>query len=151
VPASRSDARLLLTATAAVVAAGVLVAVVLLFATGRNSSPTEYEPFGAGYAKAIKSELREGGPFFFPDPFGGNKSILFALEDGNVIALSNVLPGTKDCVIRWRGSIDRFTDCHGDRHVSRELDRYVTTIDETGEGKGLLFIDLRKKLAAPGS
>ncbi|MEX2100490.1 MAG: hypothetical protein WEB19_03660 [Acidimicrobiia bacterium] len=150
-PASRSDARLLLTATAAVVAAGVLVAVVLLFATGRNSSPTKYKPFSAGYAKSIKQELREGGPFFFPDPFGGDKSILFALEDGNVVALSNVVPGTKDCVIRWRGSIDRFTDCHNDRHVSRELDRYEATVDAAGQGKGLLFIDLRKKLAAPGS
>ena len=82
VPASRSDARLLLTATAAVVTAGVIVAVVLLFATGRSQSPTKYEPFSAGPAKAIKHSLREGGPYYVPDPFGGNKSILFALENG---------------------------------------------------------------------
>ena len=103
VPASRSDARLLLTATAAVVTAGVIVAVVLLFASGRSHSPTKYEPFSAGPAKAIKQQLREGGPYYVPDPFGGNKSILFALENGEIVALSNIVPGTKNCAIRWRG------------------------------------------------
>jgi hypothetical protein len=149
VPASRSDARLLLTATAAVVAAGVIVAVVLLFATGRSSSPTKYKPFSAGPAKAIKQQLKDGGPFYVPDPFGGNKSILFALERGEVVALSNVLPGTKDCTLRWKGSVDRFQDCHGDRFTSEQLDRFEATIDLAGSGKGLLFVNLQKKLPAP--
>jgi hypothetical protein len=149
VPASKSDAKLLLTATAAVVAAGVLIAVVLLFATGRGGSPKKYEPFSAGYAKNIKQELKDGGPFFFPDPFGGDKSILFALEDGQVVALSNVLPGTKSCTVRWRGSIDRFTDCHGDKLTSDQLDRFEVTIDEAGSGKGLLFVNLKHKESAP--
>ncbi len=149
VPASRSDARLLLTATAAVVTAGVIVAVVLLFATGRSQSPTKYEPFSAGPAKAIKQQLREGGPYYVPDPFGGNRSILFALENGEVVALSNIVPGTKDCAIRWRGSVNRFQDCNGDRFTSEQLDRFEATVDETGSGKGLLFVNLRRKLTAP--
>jgi hypothetical protein len=149
VPASKSDARLLLTATAAVVAAGVIVAVVLLFATGRGNSPTKYQPFAAGTAKNLKSELRDGGPFFFPDPFGGNKSILFALEDDQIVALSSVLPGTKSCAVRWRGSVDRFQDCHGDKLTSDQLDRYQTTVDEAGSGKGLLFVNLKHKEPAP--
>ena len=149
VPASRSDARLLLTATAAVVAAGVIVAVVLLFATGQSNSPTKYKPFSAGPAKAIKQQLKDGGPFYVPDPFGGNKSILFSLENGEVVALSSTTPGTKNCSIRWRGSVDRFQDCNGDRFTSEQLDRFQATVDEAGSGKGLLFVDLRKKLPAP--
>ena len=147
--ASRSDARLLLTATAAVVAAGVIVAVVLLFATGRSNSPTKYTPFSAGPAKAIKQQLKDGGPFYVPDPFGGNKSILFALENGDVVALSSVTPGTKDCAIRWKGSVHRFQDCHGDRFTSEQLDRFEATTDLAGSGKGLLFVNLQKKLPAP--
>ena len=149
VPASKSDTKLLLTATAAVVAAGVIVAVVLLFATGRGSSPTKYEPFAAGYAKNLARELRTGGPYFFPDPFGGDKSILFALEDGEIVALSNVLPGTKSCAVRWRGSIDRFTDCHGDKLTSDQLDRFEVSIDDRGSGKGLLFVNLKREEPAP--
>jgi hypothetical protein len=149
VPATRSDARLLLTATAAVVTAGVIVAVVLLFATGQSSSPTKYKPFAAGPAKAIKQQLKDGGPYYVPDPFGGNKSILFALENGDVVALSSITPGTTDCSIKWRGSVTRFQDCHGDRFTSEQLDRFTTTIDEAGSGKGLLFVNLRKKLPAP--
>jgi hypothetical protein len=127
----------------------VIVAVVLLFATGRSSPPKHYQPFSAGFAKAIRQDLRDGGPFFFPDPFGGNRSVLFALEDDNVVALSNVLPGTKSCSVRWRGSINRFVDCHGGHHVSTGLDRFQTTVDPSGKNKGLLLIDLRKKLPAP--
>ena len=149
VPASRSDARLLLTATAAVVAAGVIVAVVLLFATGRSNSPTKYKPFSAGPAKAIKQQLKDGGPFYVPDPFGGNKSILFALEHGEVVALASITPGTKDCSIKWRGSVNRFQDCNGDRFTSEQLDRFEATVDEAGSGKGLLFVNLRKKIPAP--
>jgi hypothetical protein len=151
VATSRSDTRLLLTATAAVVLAGVVVAVVLLFASGRSSSPKQYAPFRAGPEKEIARELREGGPFFFPDPFGGDKSVLFALEDGRVVALSNVLPGTRSCVLRWRGSIDRFEDCRGGRHTSTELDRFRTAVDAAGPDKGILKIDLRRKIAAPAA
>jgi hypothetical protein len=150
VPPSRSDTRLLLTAAAAVLFAGVLVAVVLLFATGQGGSPNKNQPFYAGVASEIKQTLKDGGPYYVPDPFGGHRSILFALEKGNIVALSTVLPGTKDCAITWKGQIDRFVDCHGDRHRSFDLDRYKDFIDPTGANKGILFVDLRTKLAAPG-
>jgi hypothetical protein len=149
-PPSRSDARLLLGASAAVFAGGVLVAIVLLFASGSGSAPKHYVPFQAGDADSLARELRTGGPFFVADPFGGNRSILFALEDGKVVALSNVLPGTKSCSVRWRGSINSFQDCHGAKHASTDLDRYQVTIDPGGAAKGQLFVDLREKIAAPG-
>jgi hypothetical protein len=149
VPASRSDAKLLLVAAGAVVLAGVLVAAVLLLATGRASSPTKYVPFDAGVASSIKNELKDGGPYCVADPFGGDRTILLAIEDGEVVALSDIRPGTEDCRIRWRGSIDSFVDCDDERLDSTQLDRYRTEIGVTGPSKGELLIDLRHREPAP--
>ncbi len=149
VPPTKADTRLLFTATLAVLVAGVLVAVVLLFTSGQGSSPTKVRPFAAGLAKAIRSELRDGGPYYVPDPFGGRRSILFALENGQIVALSTQLPGSPDCAVKWKGSVDRFVDCHGVRHTSEELDRYESFVDPAGQNKGILFVDLRKEQPAP--
>jgi hypothetical protein len=149
VPASRADARLLVFAGAAVVVAGLIVAGVLLLATGRAGSPSKYRPFEYGPARALEQELRDGGPFYVPDPFGGSRSILFALENGEVVPLSAVRPGTTDCAIRWRGSIDRFVDCKNTRLVSTQLERFASEVETAGENKGILLIDLRKRLPAP--
>lgn len=148
-PASRSDAKILLVATGSVILAGLLVAAVLLLATSRAGSPTKYAPFPAGVAAAIKSQLKDGGPFFYPDPFGGDRNILLALEDGKVVALSDILPDTTDCRVKWRGSIDSFQDCHGDKLRTGELERYQSEISEAGANKGELLIDLRHREPAP--
>jgi hypothetical protein len=149
VPASRSDAKILIVATGAVILAGLLVAAVLLLASGRASSPTKYAPFPAGVAQSIKSQLKDGGPYFFPDPFGGNRNILLAIEGGEVVALSDILPNTTDCRVKWRGSLNSFVDCHGDKLRSGELERYQTEIGQVGSNKGELLIDLRHRQAAP--
>ena len=150
VPASRSDAKILLVATGAVVLAGLLVAGVLLLTTSQASSPTKYQPFPAGDAASIKQQLKDGGPYFFPDPFGGDRNILLAIEGGKVVALSDVLPGTTDCRIRWRGSINSFVDCHADKLRSTELARYRAEIGLVGADKGELLIDLRHREPPPG-
>ena len=147
----RSDAKLLLLATGAVILAGVLVAAVLLLASSRASSPTKYQAFPAGVATAIRNDLRDGGPFFFPDPFGGDRNILLALEGGKVVALSDVKPGTKDCRVRWRGSIDSFVDCHDDKVRSTSLARYQSEVGDVGADKGQLLIDLRRREPAPAA
>ena len=147
----RSDAKLLLVAAGAVIVAGLLVAAVLLLATGRASSPTKYVAFPAGDIRAIRTDLKKGGPFFYADPFGGNRSILMALEDGKVVALSAVKPGTKDCHVRWRGSIDSFVDCNDQKLRSDQLDRFQSSVAEIGKYKGELLIDLRIKEPAPAS
>ena len=149
VSADRSDARILILATGAVVVAGLFVAAVLLLASGRASSPTTYTPFSAGSASALHGQLKDGGPFFFPDPFGGNRNILLALEDNKVVALSDILPDTTDCHVKWKGSVNAFVDCHGDKLQSTDLARYETKIPIGGSAKGLLLIDLRHKEAAP--
>jgi hypothetical protein len=147
----RSDAKLLLVATGAVIVAGLLVAAVLLLATGRASSPTKYTAFPAGDVRAIRTDLKDGGPFFFADPFGGNRSILMALEDGKIVALSATKPGTKDCQVRWRGSIDSFVDCNDDKLRSDQLERFQSSVAEAGKYQGELLIDLRFKEPAPAA
>jgi hypothetical protein len=149
VPASRSDAKLLLVATGSVVLAGLLVAAVLLLATGRAGSPTKVVPFDAGVASSIHNELKDGGPYFVPDPFGGDRTVLLALEDGKIVALSDIRPGTTSCRIRWRGSIDSFVDCHDAKIKSTQMARYPTEIGLVGESKGELLIDLRHRQPAP--
>ena len=149
VAASRDDAKILVVATGAVILAGLLVAAVLLLATSRSSSPTKYVPFDAGAAASIKRSLHDGGPYFVPDPFGGDRTILLALEDGKVVALSDVLPGTTSCRVRWKGSIDSFVDCHGDKLHSTELARYRTEVGQLGSIKGELLVDLRHEDPPP--
>jgi hypothetical protein len=148
---ARSDAKLLLVATGAVILAGLLVAAVLLLATGRASSPTKYVAFPAGDAIAIRKDLKKGGPFFYPDPFGGNRNILLALEDGKVVALSDVKPGTKDCRVRWRGSINSFVDCNDEKVQSTQLARYQSEVGKIGDNEGELLVDLRRRLPAPAA
>jgi hypothetical protein len=149
VPPERTDTRMLIGAGAAAVLAGVVVAVVLLLATSRADSPTDYRPFVAGPVAQLRSDLRKGGPFYFPDAFGGKRSILFALESDQVIALMTHTPGDDDCRVRWRGSVDSFVDCRGNRLRSDQVGRYQTTISrEQGVGN-VVVVDLRKDLPAP--
>jgi hypothetical protein len=148
---ARSDAKLLLVAAGGVIVAGLLVAAVLLLATGRASSPSKYEPFDAGVAASIRKDLKDGGPYFVADPFGGDRSILLALEEGKIVALSDIKPGTKDCRVRWRGSIDSFVDCNDRKLQSTDLARYPSEVGKIGDAKGELFIDLRHREPAPAA
>jgi len=150
-PLSRDDRPVIVVATLAVLVAGVLVALVLLLATGRGGSPKTYEPFPAGAVLSIKSDLKDGGPYFVPDPFGGDRNILFALEDGHVVALSNVVPDTKHCVVNVKDEGKSFVDCHGDRLKTADLARFVTTTKASSNGTEILYVDLRKKEPAPAS
>ena len=100
---------------------------------------------------SIKKDLKSGGPYFVADPFGGDRSILLAIESGQVVALSDIKPGTKDCRVRWRGSIDSFVDCKDRKLQSTDLARYQSEVAEIGAQKGELLIDLRHRLAAPAA
>ena len=146
---SRQDTRILVVATIAVVVAGLFVAAVLLLATGQGGSPKKYEPFNAGAAVDIKNLVKDGGPYYVPDPFGGSRSILFALEDGNVVALSTVVPNTKDCRVRVKDEGKAFVDCHGDRLETTDLARYPTKVQPSSNGTKILYVDLRTLEPAP--
>jgi hypothetical protein len=149
VPPERSDTRLLIGAGAAAVLAGVFVAIVLLLATSRADSPKTYRPFPAGPETQLRSELRKGGPFYYPDAFGGKRSILFAVEGDQVVALMTHTPGDDECRVRWRGSVDSFVDCGGNRLRSDQIGRYQTTIENQRGTGDVVVVDLRKELPAP--
>jgi hypothetical protein len=149
VPPARTDSRLLIGAGAAAVLAGLVVAVVLLLATSQADQPKTYQPFAAGPEQQLRKNLREGGPFYFPDPFGGNKSVLFALEGDNVVALQTHTPGDENCRIRWRGRINSFEDCHGNRLRSEQIGRYLTKVEERGGQGRIVFLDLRTEIPPP--
>jgi hypothetical protein len=66
-----------------------------------------------------------------------------------VVALMTHTPGDDDCRVRWRGSVDSFVDCRGNRLRSDEIGRYETTISrEQGVGN-VVVVDLREELPAP--
>ena len=82
---------------------------------GSGRSPTRYRPF-AGRASSSSSEQRARrtvGPFYVPDPFGGDRSILLALEDGKVVALSGDPAGNRE-LLGSAGGVrsTRFVDCN---------------------------------------
>jgi hypothetical protein len=149
VPPERSDTRLLIGAGAAAVLAGVFVAVVLLLATSRADSPKAYRPFPAGPEAQLRSNLKKEGPFYYPDAFGGKRSILFALEGDQVVALMTHTPGDQKCRVRWRGSVDSFVDCRGKRLRSDQVGRYQTTVENQQGTGGVVVVDLRRELPAP--
>jgi hypothetical protein len=139
----------LIGAAVAAVAAGLVVAAVLLFATSRADQPKTYRPFPAGPEKQLHDNLKSQGPFYYPDAFGGKRSILFALEDDNVVALMTHTPGDEGCRVRWRGSVDSFVDCRGNRLRSDQVGRYQTTIRQQSGLGAVVVVDLRKELPPP--
>ena len=66
------------------------------------------------------------------------------------MALSDILPGTTSCRVRWRGSLDSFVDCTTTRLQSTDMARYRTEIGLLGAAKGELLIDLRHREPPPG-
>lgn len=145
----KQDVKILALASGAVILAGLVVAAVILIGTGRENSQKKAGPFPAGLASAVKTDLQDGGPYFFPDPFGGDKNMLMALEAGKIVALSNVVPNSKSCLVKWKGSQDAFVDCHGDKLKTTELARYASSVGRTGSFKGILLIDPRELLPPP--
>ncbi len=145
----KQDLKIIGFATGAVILAGLVVAAVILIGTGRESAQKKAGPFPAGLASAVKSDLKDGGPYFFPDPFGGDKNMLLALEDGRIVALSNIVPNSKSCTVKWKGSQNTFVDCHGDKLKSTELARYASSVGKSGNLKGILLIDPRNLLPPP--
>lgn len=143
----RRDIRALVITGVVAVVAGIAVAGALLWSTSRNKTPTKPQPFAAGVSHSIREQLNEG-PFYYPDPFGGTRDFWFAIEDGNIVALSANLPGEKGCRVRYLGEKKGFVDCHDHPVAEHDLARFQLKL-ETG-GKKYAY-PLTSKTLTPNS
>jgi hypothetical protein len=150
VPASPDDRRLLLFATVAVLAAGAMVAAGILLVTGRADTPEAVDPVPFGFAKSLERKVAEGGPVAYAGTTG-DTGFWLALEDGELVALKIRKPGTRDCNVRWRGSVDSFVDCDGTKVRTGELARFRTEVPTSGPRRGNLLVDLRDTLPPPAA
>lgn len=143
-PAQR---RMVILSVVALALAIAFVVVAVIFAAGRPAvREGEYEPFEVGDAGALGRAIATGGPIFFPDPTGGDRGFLLAVEAGELVGLHVVPPGgSPDCPVDWNRDDEIFTDCEGRMWRSVELRRFPTTIDD----EGLVVVDLRRTLPAP--
>ena len=148
-PAAPSDRRILVFAVALVLAAGLLVAAALFFATGGgDAAPRQTKPLYLGLSKELRASIKQGSPLYFANPFAGN-GFWLDREDGHFVALDLVLPDTTDCTVKWMGRRDSYVDCHGDAVTSRDLDRYKIVLGKAGnQGQGV-YVDLRERITAP--
>jgi hypothetical protein len=147
-PPARDDFRLLVFAGAAVLLAGVAVAVLLFVSTDRGGSPPrDPVPVKFGLESSIRSQLEEG-PFFVPDQFGGNRSFWIAEEGREIVAIATHQQDLPGCSVKWKAQLDRF-ECGNNRFTSDELERYELTIPEAGDERGVVTIDVRRRLPAP--
>lgn len=146
--ARRADVKPLIIAAVVALVLGVAAAGLIILAT-RGKQPTKVAPFPAGLERSIRTDVRQGGPVLYPDPFGGRRSIWFALEGNDLVALAGHTWQDNQCTVRWRGSINRFVDCHGNRLTSEQLPRYPSSVPTTGNNKGAVLVDVRSLLPPP--
>ena len=147
--ATKGDVRFFVLTVVAILVIGASIAAILWVLTRQGPDQTqrrtEYVAFSAGNAETLTRQVREGGPVFFADPFAGEKGFWIDRERGELVALSVNAPGKDECPVRWRGSVDRYQDCDGDRYTSEQLARFTTNIPTTGKQKGLFLVDLRRR------
>lgn len=145
----RSDVKPLLAASFVVVVLGLGAAVLILRATGRGNAPHTPRPFAAGLEHSIRNDVKTGGPVYYNDPFGGYRGMLFTLEQDRLVAVATHTWNDNKCTVRWRGSIDRFVDCNGNRLTSDQLPRYPYTVPASGPAQGAVLVDVRTLLPPP--
>jgi hypothetical protein len=132
-----------------VVLAGIFIAAALILATsGTTRTPDHPRPLCLGDARSLNRAIDQGSPLYFANPFGGN-GFWLDKEGGRFVALDLVLPGTRDCTVRWRGRVDSYVDCDGRHRRSTALDRFAVTVPVRGTRKGGVLVDLRQRIAAP--
>jgi hypothetical protein len=144
----RSDTRVAVVATLGILVFGLLIAGTILFITGRAKNPDIKGSIPYGFARTIRSQVKDGGPYLFAGRTG-DTGFWIALEHGKLVALKIKKPGTKDCNVRWRGSIDTFVDCHNQPIRIDQLARFPTKVPKSGAQKGVLLVNVSGTIAPP--
>jgi hypothetical protein len=151
VPASPDDRRVLAFASVLVAIAGIAIAALLFFATGgTQDTPSQHKPLFLGLSPELTKKIETGGPLYFASPFADN-GFWLDLEDGQLVALDIVKPGTKDCVAKWKDGRQAYVDCDDNDLHAADLDRFKITVgrlasDSPTDG---VYVDLRVRSAAP--
>jgi hypothetical protein len=148
---SRDDRKLILTTSIVLVAAGVFFASVLVFATGTSSPQTQDEgPLYIGPRRDIVRTLNEGSPLYFANPFGG-RGFWIDREEGELIAIDVGKWQDTDCSVKWRGRVDSYVDCTGDRLTKADLARHPVRVVASGARRGSVLVVLEVVEPPPGS
>jgi len=151
VPASPADRRVLVFAGVLVALAGIAVGLLIFFATGgTEDTPSSKEPLFLGIQRELEKKIDEGGPLYFASPFGEN-GFWLDIEDGELVALSLVKPGTTDCIVKWRDPRKAYVDCDDNDLQAVDLDRFEVTIGSLQKGapKDAVYVSLRVSERAP--
>ena len=82
----RSDTKLIIRATAAVLVAGLVIAAAILLVTGRAKTPGLDKPIPFGIASSLRAKVREGGPILLAGTTG-DTGFWLTFEDGHLVAL----------------------------------------------------------------
>lgn len=139
-PATGSTVRVFVYAAIAVIVAGLAIAGLLLWASGRGGD-VPAGPFSLGVAASLTTNVEEEGPVYVADPTGG-VGLWLDLVDDELVALVAIPPdGRADCPVRWRDSIGFYTDCADERYDPDELDRYAVRRRD-----GKLIVDTRRTI-----
>jgi hypothetical protein len=148
VPRIPPEQRFLVLLTAGLaVAAGLLVAFVVLDSSG-GDRPREYQAFEVGSGPALAEQARRQ-PLFFADPIGGERGFVLVLHEGSFVALHVVPPaGSADCPIDWDPEEEAFEDCEGTRYQPDQLDRFPVRVGDDDDPDAV-FVDLRTLNPAP--
>jgi hypothetical protein len=153
VPATPADRRVLVFAGVLVIFAGVAVGLLIFLATGgTQDTPTSKDPLFLGIERELLGKIDEGGPLYFASPFGDN-GFWLDVEDGELVALSLVKPGTTDCIVKWRDPRKAYVDCDDNDLQAPDLDRFQVTVGslQRGAPDDAVYVNLRVSEPPPTS
>jgi hypothetical protein len=144
----RSDTRVTVIVVLGILVFGLLVAGSILVITGRAKNPPVKGSVPYGLAKTLREQVQDGGPYAFAGKTG-DSGFWIDIEHGQLVALKIKKPGTTDCNVRWRGSINSFVDCHNQKVRVDHLARFPTKIPTSGSQKGLWLVDVSGTIPPP--
>lgn len=126
----RRDIRLLIATGIAAVGAGLVVAALVISASGGPKVARKAEPVTVGTVSNLERQIREGGPVLFPDLARGDRTFYVTLVDGKLAALHAYAPGRgTTCSVEWDRKVGRFEDCENRSVDPHALGRLALTTE----------------------